>query len=310
MAMNFSPVFIGGTGRSGTTITLNLLQRHPQFHASLPREIKFMTSRHGLLDLVYHRPFSVEEDLHGYRFNLVTKVLPLIGRNRMHFFTHNLFGRWWSETGKAGKPRGLVQSIPQEVVQEVYEKFLHSFKADPAGSSREFFYSLAKAQIKNSDIKYFGDSTPVNMMHSHQIQKLLPDARFINVIRDGRDVAQSIAKEAWGPNDPYEGLSWWANRMLKSAQALTKVDKKSVHEYRIEDLVVHDRDNTYKKILDFLKLDDATEIHEYFDATLSAERLHIGSWRTQVKDPERFDAKYKSLCKKLQHKGVEIKDLT
>ena len=45
------------------------------------------------------------------------------------------------------------------------------------------------------------------------------------------------------------------------------------------------------------------------ETTMSAERLHIGSWRTQVKDPERFDALYRSLCKKLKHKGVEIKDL-
>jgi hypothetical protein len=83
VANKFSPVFIGGSGRSGTTVTLNLLQRHPQFHASLPREIKFLTSRHGLLDLVYTRPFSVEEDLHGYRYNVVTRALPLLGRNQM-----------------------------------------------------------------------------------------------------------------------------------------------------------------------------------------------------------------------------------
>jgi hypothetical protein len=310
VAHNFSPVFIGGTGRSGTTITLNLLKRHPEFHASLPREIKFMTSRHGLLDLVYNRPFSVEEDLHGYRFNLVTRMLPIIGRNKIDFFTRHLFGRWFSETGKAGKPRGLVQSIPREVVEQAHKNFLQSFRNDRAGASREFFYSLAKAQIKDSDSKYFGDSTPVNMMHSYQIQKLLPEARFINVIRDGRDVAQSITKEAWGPNDPYEGLSWWANRMLKSAQALAKVDKKAVLEFRIEELVVHNRDKSFENILRFLDLDDSAQMREYFASTMSQERLHIGRWRTEVKDPERFDAKYKSLCKKLQDHGVKMKDLT
>ena len=309
MAENFSPVFIGGTGRSGTTITLNLLKRHPQFHASLPREIKFMTSSHGLLDLVYHRPFSVEEDAHGFRFNVITRILPLIGKSRMHFFTDNLHGRWWSEDGKAGKPRGLVQSLSKDVVESAHTRFVQSFKSDPAGASREFFYTLARAQIKSEQIRYFGDSTPVNMMHSDQIKKLLPDARFINVIRDGRDVALSITKERWGPNDAHEGLEWWANRILKSAQALAKVDKKSILEFRIEDLVIHNRDDSYQKILGFLELDAAPEMHEYFDSTMSAERLHVGSWRTQVKDPERFDAQYKSLCKKLQSKGVEIKDL-
>ena len=268
-----------------------------------------MTSRHGLLDLVYHRPFSVEEDAHGFRFNVVTRILPIIGKSRMHFFTDNLHGRWWSEDGKAGKPRGLVQSLSKDVVESAHTRFVQSFKSDPAGTSREFFYTLARAQIKSEQIRYFGDSTPVNMMHSDQIKKLLPDARFINVIRDGRDVALSITKERWGPDDAYEGLKWWAHRILKSAQALAKVDKKSVFEFRIEDLVVHNRDGSYQNLLNFLQLDASTEMHEYFEMTMSAERLHIGSWRTQVKDPERFDARYKSLCKKLQSKGVEIKDL-
>jgi len=310
VAHNFSPVFVGGSGRSGTTVTLNLLQRHPQFHASLPREIKFMTSRHGLLDMVYSRPLSVEENFHGLRFNLKTRALPLLGRSQMYFFNKNLFGRWWSETGKAGNPRGLVQSISREVVEQVHESFLQSFKNDPVGASRMFFYTLAQAQIKDKDVKYFGDSTPVNMMHAFQIQKLLPDARFINVIRDGRDVALSITKEAWGPSDPYVGLKWWANRVLKSAQALSKVDKNSVHEFRIEDLVVHARQNTYNKILSFLAIEDATKMHDYFDSTMSAERLHIGRWRSEIQDPERYDALYKSLCNNLQKKGVTLKDLT
>ena len=269
-----------------------------------------MTSRHGLLDLVYSRPLSVEENLHGLRFNLKTRVLPLLGRNHMYFFTKNLFGSWWSETGKAGNPRGLVQSISREIVEQAHESFLQSFKNDPADASRTFFYTLAQTQIKDKDVKYFGDSTPVNMMHAFQIQKLLPDARFINVIRDGRDVALSITKEAWGPNDPYVGLKWWANRVLKSAQALSKVDKNSVHEFRIEDLVVHEREDTYNKILNFLAIEDANTMHDYFESTMSTERLHIGRWRSEIKDPERFDALYKSLCNSLEKKGVTLKDLS
>ena len=310
MSHNFSPVFIGGSGRSGTTVTLNMLQRHPLFHGSLPREIKFLTSRHGLLNLIYQRPISLEEDLHGLRNNLVTRALPLLGRNQMHFFATNLNGRWWSEDGKAGKPRGLIQSVSKDVVDQAHQKFIQSFKSDPAGASREFFYTLAQAQLKKPETKYFGDSTPVNMMHAFHIKELLPDARFINVIRDGRDVALSISKERWGPNDAYAGLSWWANRVLKSSQALAKIDPKSVHQFRIEDLVVRNRDKSYQNILGFLELEDAPKLSQYFQEEMSTERLHIGRWRSEVKDPERFDAKYRSLCEKLKSKGVEIKDLT
>jgi hypothetical protein len=307
VAHNFSPVFIGGSGRSGTTVTLNLLQRHPQFHASLPREIKFLTSRHGLLDLVYTRPFSVEEDLHGYRYNVVTRALPLLGRNQMTYFTSNLFNRWWSEEGKAGKPRGLVQSVSLEAVENAHNEFIRTFAVDRARAAREFFYSLAAAQIKK-DALYFGDSTPVNMMHANQVHQLLPEARFINVIRDGRDVAVSVSKERWGPDDPYEALSWWANRVYRSAVALRKVDPASVLQFRITDLIVNEREKTYADLLNFLKLEESEVLSQYFAEQVTPEKLHSGRWRTEVKDSARFNAKYQSLCKKLMSKGIEIKN--
>ena len=288
-------------------MTLNLLQRHPQFHASLPREIKFLTSRHGLLDLVYTRPLSVEEDLHGYRYNLITRILPLLGRDQKTYFTRNLFDRWWSEPGKAGKARGLVQSLSRSEVEKAHDEFVKAFALDRTLAAQEFFYSLATAQIKK-DALYFGDSTPVNMMHADQIHKLLPEARFINVLRDGRDVALSISKERWGPNDPYAALSWWANRVYKSAGVLKKVDPSLVLQYRVEDLIVHEREKSYNNLLNFLSLEDSPALHEYFAVQLTSEKLHTGRWRTEIKDAESFNAKYKALCKKLQRKGVEIKN--
>ena len=307
MAYKFSPVFIGGSGRSGTTVTLNLLQRHPQFHASLPREIKFLTTRHGLLDLVYTRPFSVEEDFNGFRNNLVTRAFPLLGRNKLDFFTKNLFDRWWSEEGKAGKARGLVQSISLEAVECAHNEFIQAFAIDRERAAREFFYTLADAQIKK-DALYFGDSTPVNMMHADLIHELFPEARFVNVLRDGRDVALSVSKERWGPTDPYEALSWWAKRVHRSAVALKNVNPASVLQFRVEDLIVHEREKSYVNLLNFLKLEDSEVLREYFAEQLTAERLHPGRWRTEVKDTERFDAKYKALCKKLLSKGIEIKN--
>jgi hypothetical protein len=257
---------------------------------------------------VYTRPFSVEEDLHGYRYNLVTRVLPLLGRNQMAYFTSNLFNRWWSEEGKSGKARGLVQSISLETVENAHNEFIQTFAVDRARAAREFFYTLADAQIKK-DALYFGDSTPVNMMHADQIHQLLPDARFINVLRDGRDVAVSISKERWGPNDPYEGLSWWANRVHRAAVALKSVDPGSVLHFRIEDLIVNKREQSYADLLKFLALEDSQTLREYFAEQLTAEKLHTGRWRTEVKDSKRFNAKYKSLCESLMAKGIEIKNV-
>jgi len=57
LTADFSDVlFIGGTGRSGTTIAGKLLSRHTEVKLSVPVEIKFLTSGNGLLDL-YRDPW-------------------------------------------------------------------------------------------------------------------------------------------------------------------------------------------------------------------------------------------------------------
>ena len=117
MAQDFTPVFIGGTGRSGTTILLNLLNRHLDFHASMPREIKYLTSRHGLVDIALTRPLAIEENLKAKRNNLIARVLPLLGKSKLSLFESELLGPWWSETGKKGNQRGLIQGITREELE-------------------------------------------------------------------------------------------------------------------------------------------------------------------------------------------------
>ena len=135
MAENFQPLFVGGSGRSGTTIAINLLNCHSQVHASLPREIKYLTSRTGLIDLVYGRPIGLEEAATGVRNNLITRLLPIIGKSKLHYFQKNLHGAWWSEIGKKGKARGLIQGIDEQGLISAEKNFSLPHAAEPPKSS-------------------------------------------------------------------------------------------------------------------------------------------------------------------------------
>jgi hypothetical protein len=315
VAQTITPVFIGGSGRSGTTIALNLLKDHPQFHASLPREIKFLTARNGILDLLSIRPLSLEESAKGIRNNLIVRAVNLVKREDVltskegQRFRKRLFGSWWSETGKAGKPRGLVQAIDHKVLEDAYQQLLHEFPQNGPTASRNFFYTLALAQIKKPDVHSFGDSTPINMMHSARLYELFPEAKFVNVIRDGRDVALSVTKERWGPNDPYEALSWWANRVLKSARALAQIPQERRFEMRLEDLVTISREATFDSYMQFLKLPEDVAVRKYFSEEVSPDRLHQGRWKSEVENPNKFNSKYMKILEKLELQGVAVRVL-
>ena len=306
MAENFHPLFVGGSGRSGTTIAINLLNNHSKIHSSLPREIRYLTSRFGLIDLVYGRPLGLEETLEGIRNNLVARVLPIVGKSKLSLFQKNMQGSWWSEVGKKGKPRGLVQGIAKQSLDEAQKIFIERFNSQPVDAARSLFYHLSSAQVKSLDVKYFADSTPVNMMQASYLFRLFPEARFLNMVRDGRDVAFSVAAEKWGPNDPFKALDWWANRVLTAEQALAAIPKDQRITLRLEDLVVRERESSMNLILEFLRISPEEKLKAFFDQELNQEKLHQGMWQNKLANPKNFEKKYLKILDELKDQGVVV----
>ena len=306
MEKPFTPVFAGGTGRSGTTIIVNLLTRHPGFHSSMPREIKYLTERNGLIDFNFNRPIKDERSFKAMRDSIAARILPCLGKSNLQIFSDRLYGRWWSEEGKNGRPRGLVQGIELPVLEEALRVFEVESKKEVSKASRNFYFTLSSAQIKKPEIEFFADSTPTNIINAKYLHQLLPDALFINMIRDGRDVALSVSKERWGPSTPEESLNWWERRIERGFQSLRAVPHEKKIDIRLEDLVMINRESNYLRLLSFLKVEDSPQMREYFDSQLISEKTHGGAWKNQVKNPKAFDCAYNKILQRLTKKGILI----
>jgi hypothetical protein len=306
MPTTFTPLFSGGSGRSGTTIIVNLLKSHPEIHPSLPREIKYVTSRYGLVDLNFGRPMRLEEDFTGVRNNFFASINNRVGKRKEDIFLTYLKSKWWSEVGKKGKPRGLVQGVTEEQLAEISARFSSSHEKNLLVASRELFYDLSSCQFKKDTVRYFADSTPVNTMQAHLIHLLFPDALFINMIRDGRDVAYSVSKEKWGPKDPFKALKWWGNRVLVSHQSLSQLPHKQYLEIRLEELISSDREAQYLRILNFLDISDHLPMREFFNLEMRSEKMSQGEWKGKVVDPIAFDKAYDKVLSKLKHQGIDV----
>jgi hypothetical protein len=309
MSTAFTPLFIGGSGRSGTTIILSLLKSHPEVHSSLPREIKYVTSRYGLVDLNFGRSMKLEEDFKGIRNNFRATVNNRLGNRKEAVFLASLKGDWWSGVGKKGKPRGLIQGVTVEQLAEIADQFSSSYKKDLIVASRKLFYNLSLSQFKKDTARYFADSSPVNTMQAHLIFQLFPGAKFINMIRDGRDVAYSVSKEKWGPKDPFKALKWWGNRLLISHRSLSKLPEKYHIEIRLEELIKSDREVQYAKILSFLDIPDHLSTHEFFDLAMRSEKMSQGEWKKKILNPIAFDRAYDKVLSKLKQQGINVEKL-
>jgi hypothetical protein len=163
--------------------------------------------------------------------------------------------------------------------------------------------------MKDGVKRYFGDSTPVNIMQADLINQLLPRSKFIHVIRDGRDVASSVVRENWGPNEHFAALDWWKKRIATGQVALSKIKNENKLEIRIEDLVIHHREATLEKIKVFLDLPSNKRIDSYFEDEILPEKLHAGRWKSEPVNAEKFSARYQAILQELSTTGIHIKEM-
>jgi hypothetical protein len=65
----------------------------------------------------------------------------------------------------------------------------------------------------------WGDKTPRYVEHISLLARLWPDARFVHLIRDGRDVALSYADVPFGPKSVSRAADLWARRVRAGVSA-------------------------------------------------------------------------------------------
>ncbi len=78
-----------------------------------------------------------------------------------------------------------------------------------AEAVREFYRLYADGQGKVR----WGDKTPGYIRKTRPIQRVLPEARFIHMIRDGRDVALSVMPLNFGPSTVTGAAELWVKRV-------------------------------------------------------------------------------------------------
>src|SRR6188472_2831340 len=89
---------------------------------------------------------------------------------------------------------GDLDTDPEDVVARWRQ--LERFESGPA--LRAFYEMYAERQGKPR----YGEKTPAYVKSIVKIEGALPEARFVHVIRDGRDVALSRWKRTLGDKDP------------------------------------------------------------------------------------------------------------
>jgi len=80
----------------------------------------------------------------------------------------------------------------------------------------DFLRIVMTEMARRQNVERWADCTPEHLLHLERIKETIPDALIIHIIRDGRDVALSTAKQGYvrrmwwdrTPNVMVSGLYW------------------------------------------------------------------------------------------------------
>ena len=171
---------------------------------------------------------------------------------------------------------------------ELLERLRSIDPINPGDATRAFFELYAEREGKSR----WGDKTPGYVREMHRIESVLPEARFIHLVRDGRDVALSVLSMNWGPSTVPEAAFRWKKRILRAREQAPRIGH--YVEIRYEDLVRNTED-TLRRICEFIDLpyDEAMlRYHERAEERLREKARDLD--RGPDKEPQPAEARMES----------------
>lgn len=120
----------------------------------------------------------------------------------------------------------------------------------------------------------YGDKTPANVFHMERIERLLPEAHFIHIIRDGRDAAMSLRNQWYSPgNNMATQAKFWADHVRAAQASACRVRR--YLEVRFEDLIL-DTEAALSRICDFIEVDFVATMLNYYERAPQRLQEHQG----------------------------------
>ena len=233
-------IFVGGTGRSGTTQLAEIIGQHPSvWH--IPTETRFLVDPGGLQDLVpslssAYTPFHGCDALSRFRGMLTCDVA---GRPTPGALSHvdltAVFGpdRYadWSERFLAAL---TWYTFDERSTRRVVGRYFAA-RDDAVAVCRSYVDELFAAGARVHGKPMWCEKTPNNLLAMPFLWELFPDARVVHIARNPVHVAASHLSMEWAPDD-IEGVCNWLEPMYRRWLGSPAASDPRCLQLRLEDL--------------------------------------------------------------------------
>ncbi|MFT5125174.1 MAG: hypothetical protein ACI9TH_002237 [Kiritimatiellia bacterium] len=296
---------IGGSGRSGTTILRKVFSKHAAF-SEVP-EFRFLVDPDGLVDFYDTLKHGWSPYLFDVKLRRLEKLL--LDMERPAYISGGLK----VGLGKLGLTRTLPKALWRRYYYVGLKKFAPNYHQlvdeliddlkefdfrgewvgmgfgdrprmsyaglvnpeDMAAKLGKFYRNLAHAIVTEQGVDHYLEKNTWNILWFDRILDLVPDAKFVHIFRDPRDVVASMVKQNWAPSDPELCALWLSDIMAQWWHIRERVPAESYLEVKFETLM-DKPEETLQGICDFWGVPMDPEM---LNIKLSGH--HMGRWRKQ-----------------------------
>lgn len=134
-----------------------------------------------------------------------------------------------------GRSTLLRHALIKNIITTVDKERIKEFVAERTPDGILLALLRYVAVIRKADVNLPAFKDPGALSHILELRDLFPNARVINMIRRGEDVASSTLKFNWGATNHIAGVLDWRNTLSKAMNDLTLFPDDQVLHLRIED---------------------------------------------------------------------------
>jgi hypothetical protein len=260
-------IFIGGVGRSGTSITREILATHNQV-ITFPFEYRFIIDPDGIIDFIKSSSNSWSPYYTDKRLRRLESFLCKLGKTNGFM---NMLGDI-VRSNQFLKSKVTSNAYHGWNLQEYFPNYYQSiatlignledfrFKGAWAGSdsfkvdhcisysspqSEVELYSIFKSFLNDLFSKLFEhqhknilvEDNTWNLLFASELSKLFTGAKFVHVYRDPRDVVSSFCKQRWMPSDKVQAAVICRDLYVRILDNLNSLESGSVLQFSIEELI-------------------------------------------------------------------------
>ncbi len=223
-------IFIGGTGRSGTTILAQMFQADPRFAVFI--EPRFLIDPGGLLDYLLTKSVTQGEFVE----NVATRFLPKLVDNLERF---EVF------------PDAATVFTPEFVLEVAGEAGRVAGNATEFG--RRFTVGLLGSIHDHLGTTYLVEKTPHTIVWAGDLAQVFGAAWFLHIIRDPRDICASVTPLKWGPQRFIDFPKWYNDLMARAWQQADRVTQRRYIVVNL-DTMVEDPAGTFTHLCNTMRL--------------------------------------------------------